>query len=98
MKHTLKSHEVTGQLAIYTYKTSRHGLKSIYKKCIDSWNMKTSEINKTREKDLKIEFLKMYSRNELKTITKHFLSVYISFCYVLPLTKFYKRGCMFLVF
>ena len=54
----------------------QHGLKSIYKKCIDSWNM-ISEINRAKKKDLKIDLLKMYSRNELKTtVTKHILSVY----------------------
>ena len=51
---------------------------SIYKKCIDSWNMITSEINKAKKKDLKIDLLKMYSRNELKNNnTSTFLSVYM---------------------
>ena len=57
---------VTGQL-VTNYKTTRYGLKSIYKKCIDSWNMITSEINKTKKKDLNIDLLKTYTRNELKT-------------------------------
>ena len=42
---------VKGQLTIPTYRTTRYGLKYIYKRCIDSWNMITSEINKSKKKD-----------------------------------------------
>ena len=37
----------TGQLAIPRYNSTTYGLKSIYKSCIDSWNLLTSEINKS---------------------------------------------------
>ena len=49
---------VTGQLVVPSYNTTR------YKKCIDSWNMITSEINKSKKMDSKIDQFKMYSRNE----------------------------------
>ena len=63
---------VTGQLVVPSYNTTRYGLNSIYKKCIDSWNMITSEINKSKKMDSKTDLFKMYSRNELKTtLTKH---------------------------
>ena len=40
--------------------------------------MITSEINKAKKKDGKIDLRKMYARNVLKTtITKHILSVYM---------------------
>ena len=39
----------TGQLVVPSYNTTRYGLNSIYKKCIDSWNMITSEINNLRK-------------------------------------------------
>ena len=69
---------VTGQLVVPSYNTTRYGLNSIYKKCTDSWNMITSEINKSKKMDSKIDLFKMYSRNELKTtLTKHLFSVYM---------------------
>ena len=69
---------VTGQLVVPSYNTTRYGLNSIYKKCIDSWNMITSEINKSKKIVGKSDLFKMYSRNELKTtLTKHLLSVYM---------------------
>ena len=68
----------TGQLVVPSYNTTRYGLNSIYKKCIDSWNMITSEINKSKKMDNKTDLFKMYSRNELKTtLTKHLFSVYM---------------------
>ena len=73
-----KDNIVTGQLVVPSYNTTRYGLNSIYKKCIDSWNMITSEINKSKKMDSKINLFKMYSRNELKTtLTKHLFSVYM---------------------
>ena len=40
--------------------------------------MITSEINKSKKMDSKIDLFKMYSRNELKTtLTKHLFSVYM---------------------
>ena len=69
---------VTGQLVVPSYNTTRYGLNSIYKKCIDSWNMITSEINKSKKMDSKTGLFKMYPRNELKTTsTKHLFSVYM---------------------
>ena len=69
---------VTDQLVGPSYNTTRYGLNSIYKKCIDSWNMITSEINKSKKIVGKSHLFKMYSRNELKTtLTKHLLSVYM---------------------
>ena len=59
------------------------GLKCIYKRCIDSWNKLSSEINFTNRKDKitntevnDIDLLK-YSRTVLKDrLTKHILSTY----------------------
>ena len=72
----------TGKLAIPRYNGTTYGLKSIYKSCINSWNMLTTEINKSMKekpnnKDTEIDLFKMFSRNKLKsTITEHFLSSY----------------------
>ena len=65
MKHIQKS-VVTGQLTIPTSRTTRYGLKSIFKRCIDSWNMITSEINNSKKKDPKTDLSKIHSRNVLK--------------------------------
>ncbi len=35
----------TGQLCIPSYKTTNFGLKCIYKRCIDSWNKFSYELN-----------------------------------------------------
>ena len=73
----------TGKLFVPRYKTTTFGLKCIYKRCIDSWNKLTTEINivnklhninKPEIKD--IDFLK-FSRAVLKDkLTKHILSTY----------------------
>ena len=42
----------TGMLSIPKYNTTQFGLKSIYKKCINSWNQLTSEINKMKSKNM----------------------------------------------
>ena len=73
----------TGKIYIPRYKTTTFGLKCIYKRCIDSWNKLTTEINtinrntnssKSEIKD--IDLLK-FSRNVLKDrIMKHILSTY----------------------
>ena len=71
-----------GMLSIPRYKSTTYGLKSIYKNCINSWNMLTREINKSEKekpnnKDTDIDLVKMFSRNKLKSlITEHFLSSY----------------------
>ena len=73
----------TGQLCIPGYKTTTFGLKCIYKRCIDSWNKlsvdinqmhKTNIVNKLEVKD--IDLLK-FSRQVLKDkLTSHILSTY----------------------
>ena len=40
----------TGQLTIPHYKSTTYGLKSIYKKCIDSWNIMTKKLKEDFEK------------------------------------------------
>ena len=73
----------TGMLLISRYNSTEYGLKCIYKKCVNSWNNMTSEIN-TAEKSKyanklnapDIDLLKL-SRNKLKeTITDHILTKY----------------------
>ena len=72
-----------GLLLIPRYNGTWYGLKSIYKNCINSWNLLTREINKLEKAKSKkidmddIDLCKMFSRNKLKTtITKHLLSSY----------------------
>ena len=73
----------TGKIYIPRYKTTTFGLKCIYKRCIDSWNKLTIEINSIYRKDnlnspeiKDIDLLK-FSRNVLKDkLTKHILSTY----------------------
>ena len=75
----------TGQLCIPSYKTTNFGLKCIYKRCIDSWNKFSYELNLINKKDnpnntTEIKDIDMlnYSRNTLKEkLTKHILSTYI---------------------
>ena len=42
----------TGKLYIPRYKTTTFGLKFIYKRCIDSWNKLSTEINLINRKDI----------------------------------------------
>ena len=70
-----------GMLSIPRYQGTSYGLKSIYKSCINSWNLLTKEIaksiKKSKTKDTKIDLLNMFSRNRLKTtISKYLLSLY----------------------
>ena len=73
----------TGMLSIPMYNSTEYGLKSIYKKCINSWNDITSEINEIEKrkyvnklKSPDIDLLKL-SRNNLKeSIKDHILSKY----------------------
>ena len=68
----------SGQLYIPRYKTTTFGLKSIYKRCIDSWNYFSNKINIIHRKNNinnpevnDIDFLK-YSRTVLRNnLTKH---------------------------
>ena len=56
-------------LSIPKYNTTQFGLKSIYKKCINSWNVLTSEINETvkrkfanKMKSPDVDFVKNFKR------------------------------------
>ena len=79
----INRHATAGQLYIPSYKTTAFGLKCIYKRCIDSWNKLSAELNSMHKKDnidnheiKDIDLLK-YSRMVLKdTLTKHLLSTY----------------------
>ena len=72
-----------GKLYIPSYNTTTFGLKCIYKRCINSWNKLSTEINLINRKnniynpEIKdIDFLK-YSRPVLKDkLKKHILSTY----------------------
>ena len=73
----------TGKLYIPAYKTTTFGLKCIYKRCINSWNKITTELNLINRKDtlnnLEIKDIDLleYSRTLLKDkITKYILSTY----------------------
>ena len=70
-----------GMLNIPRCKGITYGVKSIYRNCINSWNMLTSEINKTEKAKSKNKYneidLKSFSKHKLKTIvTQHFLALY----------------------
>ena len=73
----------TGMLSTPTYNSTEYGLKCIYKKCINSWNNATYEINEIEKrkyvnklKSPDIDLLKL-SRNKLKeNIKEHILSKY----------------------
>ena len=85
------SHEINtrqasiGMLYAPWYNTTTFGLKCAYKKCINSWNKLTSDIN-TKEKNKcanklntpDIDLLKMSRTGMKKTITSHILSTYES--------------------
>ena len=73
----------TGMLFTPRYNSTEYGLKSIYKKCINSWNNITAEINATEKRKFVNKFntpdidLFKLSRNKLKeTISEHILSKY----------------------
>ena len=73
----------TGKLYIPPYKTTTFGLKCIYKRCIDSWNKITTEINMIDKKNnhnnptIKDIDLLNFSRSVLKVnISNHILSTY----------------------
>ena len=74
----------SGQLYTPQYKTTTFGLKCIYKRCIDSWNKFSIDINTINRKnninnpEVKDIDLLNYSRKVLKDkLTKHVLSTYI---------------------
>ena len=73
----------TGMLHIPKYNGVTFGLKSIYIRCMISWNKYTAEINKVHKQKFvnkmcstDIDLIKL-SKNSLKeTVTKHILSKY----------------------
>ena len=80
----------TGQLILPNYNLTTYGLKSIYKRCIDSWNLMTKKIredfevkelakNEPGRKSRRISFdLQDFTRIKLKKmITDYFISSYI---------------------
>ena len=80
----------TGQLILPNYNSTIYGLKSIYKRCIDSWNLMTKKIredfevkelakNEPGRKSRRISFdLQDFTRIKLKKIiTDDFISSYI---------------------
>ena len=83
----------TGKISIPSYKTTTFGLKCIYKRCINSWNKFSTEINLMSKKDNpnnpEIEDIDLlrYSHTVLKdkltkrilTATFLFLSLYVFF-------------------
>jgi hypothetical protein len=81
--HQYSTRQATyGQLYAPRYKTTTFGLKCIYKRCIDSWNRLSKDINIINRKnninnqEVQIDFLK-FSRQVLKDkLTKHILSTY----------------------
>ena len=81
--HTNTRQASTGMLYPPKYGTITFGFKSIYNKCVNSWNKLTSQINEAEKckfvnkmKTPDIDLLK-YSRGKLKdTITEHILSQY----------------------
>ena len=75
----------SGQLYTPQYKTTQFGLKCIYKRCIDSWNQFSEDINIINRRnninnlDYKDIDLLIYSRQVLKEkLTKHILSQYVN--------------------
>ena len=78
----------TGQLTSPMYNSTTYGLKSIYRKCIDSWNLMTLKLREDfeRKESVKgepgrsklISFdLQEFSRSKLKKlITDYFISLY----------------------
>ena len=83
-KHSVDTRQAsTGMLINPRCNTVTFGIKSIYKKCIFSWNKLTADINYMQKskvvnklKTIDVDFVQL-SRNKLKeTITTHLLSTY----------------------
>ena len=82
--HSIKTRRAElGMLSIPRFNGTTYGLKSIYKNCINSWNMLTANLNllekdKGKNKYIEIDLLKTYSKSKLKSvINEYFLSTYI---------------------
>ena len=76
-------HASTGMLHVPMYNSTNFGLKCIYKRCIDTWNELTLEINKevkqkfvNKLKCPDIDLAKMSHSKLKKTVTDHILSKY----------------------
>ena len=76
-------HASTGMLHVPMYNCTNFGLKCIYKRCIDTWNELTLEINKevkqkfvNKLKCPDIDLAKMSHSKLKKTVTDHILSKY----------------------
>ena len=74
----------SGQLYTPRYKTTTFGPKCIYKRCIDSWNQYSTDINIMNRRnnvnniEIKDIDLLVYSRKVLKDkLTQHILSTYV---------------------
>ena len=83
LNHYSTRQATSGQLYTPHYKTTTFGLKCIYKRCIDSWNQLSIEINNVNrinnKNDIEIKDIDLlkFSRNVLKDkVTKHILSQY----------------------
>ena len=81
--HSIKTRMAeTGMLSIPRFNSTTYVLKSIYKNCINSWNMLTFQLNllekdKAKNNYIEIDLLKMHSKNKLKSvIADYFLSSY----------------------
>ena len=82
--HVYSTRQATsGQLYTPRYNSTTFGLKCIYKRCIDSWNQLSIDINiinrKQNKNSLEINDINLlkYSRQVLKDkLTKHILSQY----------------------
>ena len=73
----------TGMLHIPKFNSVTFGLKSIYTRCMISWNKFTAEINKVHKRKFvnkmsstDIDFLKLSRTSLNESITKHILSKY----------------------
>ena len=67
-----------GMIAVPTYNSTRYGLNSVYKKCIDSWNTISNMLKELKDEDDNRVDLHKISRNKLKhLITENFLTSYL---------------------
>ena len=73
----------TGMLHIPKFNGVTFGLKSIYSRCMISWNKYTAEINKVHKQKFvnkmhstNIDLIKLPKKSLKETLTKHILSKY----------------------
>ena len=84
MIYTNIQQATSGQLYTPRYKTTSFGLKCIYKRCIDTWNQFSIDINAINRRnninnlEVNDTDLLKYSRKVLKDkLTKRILSLYV---------------------